>query len=750
VADEGFTERVDRLYEQVRELPPEERAAFLDQYCIGPEERREIESMLAADLPDTLHEAFAPFRQRLAVLHPRERLDHYEIVQLLGRGGMGAVYQAMDMDLGRPVAIKFLLDRDPRKFEHETRAIAALQHPNICVLYDRRMRGTAGYLVMEFLEGRTLRERLRAGALSLCDTLGIAVQLASALDYSHRKGVVHRDLKPENIMLTPTGVKLMDFGIAKLLDVTSTLVMPGVPFGTPAYRSPEQNRGEPTDVPSDIYSFGLVLREMVTGISPADGFRPLPSGVPMALERIILRCIKERPDERFASMRDVRFEVQAIEIRPARPQTGPLDVLTARALAQYRSDNPQAQIEAIHILARRAPTHPDAIEAMVDALADPDLKVRHEAAIVISNMKRSPVEAVTNLVYLLQTRSGSEKTDAMLPTLAAWTLGSIGPHANAAVPDLLECLHSRYTSVAEESAIALVSIGVGDNAELHEVIGDLVGRSNWPATAVLLKTGAGATQYMPALIDAFRRSVKENKYDSVIAQSYIVEILRNIGPQGCSALEQFLATAKPGEQAAITLAWLELDPGARDSIRSLLRGARAMSMLEDYLKTRPDAYLVLPRSLFRENDWIPRAVLPPTRKLCGLSEGCPIRSAVAVLMLDPERSDMAWAGFMRALNSMDACLAAYAAVALRRLDQALVREAVPEIVNILGRWNESSIPAICRAVDNPDPLAALSTSLGTSGDRTTLEALELLLKTELPDHISRALRDVVAAMEARL
>ena len=181
-------------------------------------------------------------------LSPGHRLRPYQIVAPIGAGGMGEVYKAIDTRLGRTVAIKTLDGAHSERFQQEARAVAALNHPNICVLYDVG----PGYLVMEYIDGTPLH-----GPMSLSEALQVATQMADALDAAHAKGILHRDLKPANIMMTSSGAKLLDFGLAKILgrasdDATRTIV--GTVLGTASYMSPEQAQGKATDVRSDVFS----------------------------------------------------------------------------------------------------------------------------------------------------------------------------------------------------------------------------------------------------------------------------------------------------------------------------------------------------------------------------------------------------------------------------------------------------------------------------------------------------------------
>jgi serine/threonine protein kinase len=280
-------------------------------------------------------------------LTPGTRIGPYEIVTLLGAGGMGEVYRAVDTRLGRDAALKVLpaaLAGDPdrrARFEREARAVAALSHPNIVVLYDVGVEGAIAYAAMELLDGTTLAERLGQGPLPVRRASEWAVQIARGLAAAHDRGIVHRDLKPANLFITNDGViKILDFGLARALappapavaaDDSPTLLnqvtsATGMILGTAAYMSPEQARGQAVDGRSDIFSFGAVLYEMVTGRRPFD--RPTapetmtailredpapPSsavGLPPALERVIARCLEKRPEDRFQNARDLAFAIE--------------------------------------------------------------------------------------------------------------------------------------------------------------------------------------------------------------------------------------------------------------------------------------------------------------------------------------------------------------------------------------------------------------------------------------------------------
>ena len=279
-------------------------------------------------------------------LAPGTKLGPYEVVSALGAGGMGEVYRARDMRLGRDVAIKILpkeMSADPvrkQRFEREAKTISGLNHPNICVLYDVGSQDGVDYLVMECVEGETLAKRLEKGPLAMEPLLKYGAQIADALDKAHRSGVVHRDLKPANVMLTAAGVKLLDFGLAKPAAVVSpatlTAVTPANPVtqegtvvGTCQYMSPEQVEGQEVDGRSDIFSLGAVLYEMVTGKKAFEGKSQLsvasailekePPAIstvkpltPPALEHVIRKCLAKSSDDRWQSASDLASELRWI------------------------------------------------------------------------------------------------------------------------------------------------------------------------------------------------------------------------------------------------------------------------------------------------------------------------------------------------------------------------------------------------------------------------------------------------------
>ena len=282
---------------------------------------------------------------------PGTRVGPYEILALLGSGGMGEVYKATDTRLGRTVAIKFLKSAYTDRLDREARAIAALNHPHICTIHDVG----PDYLVMEYLEGAPL-----GSPVPLENAIRLALQIAAALEAAHAKGIVHRDLKPGNIFVTQAGVKLLDFGLAKLRssggpsDDTLSMTQAGTVVGTVAYMSPEQAQAKPLDARSDIFSFGLVLYEMLSGqraFSADTGIaimaaivrdEPRPLKVLPELDRIITRCLRKAPADRFQTMGEVRAALEQVSVKKADEQPSiavlPFSNMSADKENEYFSD----------------------------------------------------------------------------------------------------------------------------------------------------------------------------------------------------------------------------------------------------------------------------------------------------------------------------------------------------------------------------------------------------------------------------
>src|SRR5215216_3756648 len=346
-------QRVKEIFEGALEKHGAEREEFLDQVCDGETEvREEVESLLRS------YEVAGSFMESPAVAHAADALDqkltagqrvkHYQIVNLIGEGGMGEVYLATDTILGRRVALKVLpafVSNDPerlRRFTQEARAASRLSHPNVCVVHEiGETDDGRPFIAMEYVEGMTLRQRMRNQSMKLGDVLDIAIQVAEGLIAAHEAGIVHRDIKPENIIIRPEGyVKILDFGLAKLTErhksaTTTTMPTllfhstPGVVIGTAAYMSPEQARGIAVDERTDIWGLGVVLYEMASGRAPFTGETPTDvvvaiverdqppisqqvEGAPPELERIVKKALRKDRNERYQIVKEMAIDLRSL------------------------------------------------------------------------------------------------------------------------------------------------------------------------------------------------------------------------------------------------------------------------------------------------------------------------------------------------------------------------------------------------------------------------------------------------------
>jgi serine/threonine-protein kinase len=348
--------RIEELYHAARGRTPEERAALLDQ--TDPEVRREVESLLAdrsggefLDRP-AVENATELADSTVTLLTAGACLGPYRIEAKLGEGGMGEVFRAADTRLGRAVAIKTTRERFSSRFEREARAIASLNHPNICQIYDVG----PNYLVMELVDGPTLAERIKGGAVPLEEALTIARQIGDALEAAHERGIIHRDLKPANIKVKPDGtVKVLDFGLAKIAEqgrpapspkesptLSTGATRAGQIMGTAAYMAPEQARGKVVDKRADIWAFGVVLYEMLTGrrLFQGDTISDTLAGVltkepewervPARAQRLLESCLEKEPKHR---LRDIADAWRLLEDTPAPAARSRVSWIVAGVLA---------------------------------------------------------------------------------------------------------------------------------------------------------------------------------------------------------------------------------------------------------------------------------------------------------------------------------------------------------------------------------------------------------------------------------
>ncbi len=341
--------RVDQIFHEALDMPAAERTRFIEETCSGnPSLRREVEELIAA------HETAGSFLEAGAAqtyaapsvtIAAGTRLGPYKIVAKIGEGGMGAVYRAHDARLERDVAVKVLhrviSDKETwERFQREARTASALSHPNICSVYDVGEVQGQPYLVMELLEGVTLSDHIGDKPLKTGEALAIAAQIADAMEAAHAKGIIHRDIKPANIMITARGhVKVLDFGLARQTDIggngnpsTKTdISIVGMVIGTPKYVSPEIWSGAHADVRSDLWSFGIVLYQMLTGRLPFSGptipetrtailnepLPQLPAGVPVRLRATVERSLAKQPEGRYQNVGEVQSALRLLQNRAA-------------------------------------------------------------------------------------------------------------------------------------------------------------------------------------------------------------------------------------------------------------------------------------------------------------------------------------------------------------------------------------------------------------------------------------------------
>jgi len=332
----GF-DHLKELLLKAADLPEEEREAYLDNACKDdPELRKRLESILEHDAdPAEILKTDGVIRQVMGDRLIGKTVSHYRIIDELGVGGMGVVYKAEDTKLKRTVALKFLLpelmrDKEAKaRFLREAQAAALLDHPSICAVHEIEESEDLTFIIMAYVEGETLRLKLKAGPLDLEEARIIGIQVSEGLEAAHAKGVIHRDIKPGNIMMTKDGqAKITDFGLAKFAESTE-ITTDGTRMGTIAYMSPEQARGDEVDHRSDIWSLGAVLYEMITGRRPfraehkkavlhfilheePQQISALRRDAPRELDWIASKALAKRPDDRYQSARDMLADLRAV------------------------------------------------------------------------------------------------------------------------------------------------------------------------------------------------------------------------------------------------------------------------------------------------------------------------------------------------------------------------------------------------------------------------------------------------------
>ncbi|HEV2348314.1 MAG TPA: serine/threonine-protein kinase [Terriglobia bacterium] len=444
--------QIEDLYHAARGRDAEERAALLAQ--LDPELRREVESLLA-------QRSGGEFLERAAIQNAPQLLEDstvtvltvgaclgpYRVESKLGEGGMGEVYRAVDTRLGRAVAVKIAQKQFIQRFEREARAISSLNHPHICTLYDVG----PNYLVMELVEGETIAARLKSGPLPLKTALLYTSQILAALAEAHEKGIIHRDLKPGNIMIAKSGIKVLDFGLAKS-GLDETVTASGMVLGTPAYMAPEQREGKAADARSDIYSFGCILYEMLTGARVTFQRRRIPS---RKLERIVSRCLQEDPVRRWQSAAELERELAGV---------------TATANRGNRSATAVASLPADYSYSHRAHKLADkstiVLADFANATGDPefDSALRHILAVQLEN---------SALLSLIPDSRVSQ------------TLGLMGRPAHAKLtPDVAAevCERTKSAAVVEGSITNLGSKYMLSVCARNCRTGDILDQEQKPAT----------------------------------------------------------------------------------------------------------------------------------------------------------------------------------------------------------------------------------------------------------------------------
>ncbi|MCM3870693.1 MAG: serine/threonine protein kinase, partial [Pyrinomonadaceae bacterium] len=358
-------EQVGQILQAALELQPSDRPSFLRQAC-GEDESlcRELESLLAAEEESAdflsagaIDDAAKALAEEQSFSTVGKRLGHYQVLSLLGAGGMSEVYLAQDTKLDRAVALKilpaqFAADKDRmRRFEQEARSAAALNHPHIAHIYEIGDAEGKQFISMEYIEGETLSKKIHRKGTPLPKLVKYLVQVAAGLAKAHERGIVHRDLKPDNIMITRDGdAKILDFGLSKLIEppkqtrdgdgipsevataILSQHSTPGMVMGTVGYMSPEQAQGNVREIDhrSDIFSFGCILYEAATGLRAFEGknvldslhkivYAPTPqikdtnAAAPDGLQRIVRRCLAKEPEKRYQSIKDIGIELEELQ-----------------------------------------------------------------------------------------------------------------------------------------------------------------------------------------------------------------------------------------------------------------------------------------------------------------------------------------------------------------------------------------------------------------------------------------------------
>ncbi len=529
-------QQIEELYHSAREASSDERAALLDQ--ADPELRREVESLLSRENDRLILERSVQFHGDPATLalHPGVRLGPYQVESKLGEGGMGEVFRAINTRRGRSVAIKFAHERFSARFDREARAISSLNHPNICTLYDIG----PNYLVMELLEGDTIAARLKNGPLPVDQALRYASQIAAALADAHEYGIVHRDLKPGNIILSKSGVKVLDFGIATL-EGDHTLTGNRMVLGTPAYMAPEQREGKPADARTDLYSFGCVLYEMLTGVRATSDRKPVPS---KTLEKVVSRCLEPDPARRWQSAVEL---VSALEA-PSRGKNGIWMVAAAAILvaliASFIIGGYFVFRPAPRLTAKDTIILADFVNSTGDPIFDgtlrqglaiqleqsPFLKIMDDQQVqgVLRLMSLPPGSRVTNEVaHEICVREGAAATiDGVIASLGTHyviTLQAIAcPDGKTLAREQIQAVDKEHVLSAVGSAAAAIRGKLGESHNSIQKLNRPLEQATTPSLEALQNYSAGYSEKMQghflAAVPLFERAIE---IDSNFAAAYL-------------------------------------------------------------------------------------------------------------------------------------------------------------------------------------------------------------------------------------